>query len=188
MMKKLFLISLVIMMVSPAAAEKIGGVNLPDTLAAGKSNLILNGAGLRKKLFIKVYAAGLYLTQKNNDPQKIIEADEAMGIRMHFIYDGVSAEKLIKAWNEGFGNATKGNVAPIKNEIDKFNACFKDEAKEGDIYDIIYVPGQGTAVSVKGKLIETIKGHVFKKALFAIWLGEKPADSGLKKGMIGKGK
>jgi len=32
----------------------------------------------------------------------------------------------------------------------------------------------------------TVKGLDFKKALFAIWLGKKPADSGLKDGMLGK--
>ena len=32
----------------------------------------------------------------------------------------------------------------------------------------------------------TIRGLDFKKALFAIWLGEKPADNSLKQGMLGK--
>ena len=186
MTKKLFFIVLALMMAAPVAATEIGGVSLPDELEAGKSKLILNGAGLRKKLFVKVYAAGLYLTQKSDDSQKIIAADEPMAIRMQFVYDGVSSEKLVGAWNEGFQNATGGNIAPLKKEMDRFNACFKDEAKKGDVYEIVYIPGQGTRVSVKGKLLETIKGHEFKKAVFAIWLGEKPADKGLKKGMLGK--
>jgi hypothetical protein len=32
----------------------------------------------------------------------------------------------------------------------------------------------------------TIKGLDFKKAVFSIWLGEKPADSKLKKKMLGE--
>ncbi len=32
----------------------------------------------------------------------------------------------------------------------------------------------------------TIEGHDFKKALFGIWLGDNPADSGLKTGLLGK--
>jgi hypothetical protein len=33
----------------------------------------------------------------------------------------------------------------------------------------------------------TIAGYDFKKSLFSIWLGSKPADENLKKGMLGKG-
>jgi hypothetical protein len=100
MIKRLLIVMLATLMVtSLAVAKEIGGVKLPDSMVAGKDTLLLNGAGLRKKLFIKVYAGGLYLTQKNQEPQKIIEADEPMAIRMHFIYDGVSS-KEIDRWME----------------------------------------------------------------------------------------
>ncbi len=187
MIRKLFIIALgVLLMCSVSVAKEIGGVNLPDTAMAGNKNLVLNGAGLRKKTFVKVYAAGLYLEQKNNDAKKITEADQPMAIKMHFIYDGVSNKKLIKAWNNGFKSATGGNIAPLKEKIDKFNSFFTEEAKKGDVYDIIYIPARGINVHMKGKHVGTIKGLDFKKAVFGIWLSEKPADKGLKKGMLGK--
>jgi hypothetical protein len=187
MSKKVFVMVLAVFLAAVSAGAKdIGGVSLPDSLTVGKTQLTLNGAGLRKKVFIKVYAGGLYLTQKSKDAGKIVSADEAMAIRMHFIYDGVSADKLIAAWNEGFENATAGNIAPIKKEADAFNAFFTEEAKKGDIYDIVYVPGEGVSVYIKGNLKDTLKGLEFKKAVFGIWLGEKPADKDLKNGMLGE--
>ena len=187
MIKRLLIMVLAsLMMTSLAAAKEIGGAKLPDSIVVGEDTLLLNGAGLRKKFFIKVYAGGLYLKQKNQYAQKIIEADEPMAVRMHFIYDGVSSKKLTDGWNEGFGKATGGNILPIKEEIDQFNACFTDEVKTNDIYDIIYNPGQGVSVFFKGTLKGTIEGLDFKKALFSIWLGKKPADSGLKEGMLNK--
>jgi len=186
-MKRLLIIFLAVLMLTPMAfAAQIGTVTLPDSLMAGADTLLLNGAGFRKKLFIKVYAGGLYLKQKSADAQTIIDADDPMAIRMHFIYDGVSSKKLIDGWNEGFNNATGGNVATLKTEIDQFNAFFTEEAKKNDIYDIVYLPGEGVRVSFKGELKGTVKGLDFKKALFGIWLGEKPADGKLKKGMLGK--
>jgi Chalcone isomerase-like len=186
-MKKLLVIILAVFLMSPiAGAKQVGDVNLPDSLMAGKNELILNGAGFRKKFFIKVYAAGLYLKEKKADPQKIIELDEPMAIRMHFVYSEVSSKKLVDAWNEGFVNGTGGNITSIKTEIDTFNAFFSQDAKKNDIYDIIYVPTQGVSVYMKGELKGTIKGLDFKKAVFGIWLGEKPADSKLKKRMLGK--
>jgi hypothetical protein len=170
---------------SVAFAKEIGGVSLPDSVMANTDKLILNGAGLRKKFVVKVYAGGLYLLRKSNDAKTIIEADEPMAIRLHFIHDSVSADKLISAWNEGFANAT-GNLAPLKAKTDRFNALFKQDAKKGDVYDLMYIPGQGVTVHIKGKAVEVIDGIDFKKALFGIWLGEKPADSDLKDGMLGK--
>jgi hypothetical protein len=184
--KMIVIIFLVLTMTAPAPAKEIGGVNLPDTLPAGKEQLVLNGVGLRTKMFIKVYAGGLYLRKKDNDAQKIINADEPMAIRLHFVYDGVSHEKLIEAWNEGFVNATGGNLAPLKESIEKFNSFFTEEARKGNIYDIIYAPGEGVSVIIKGKLLGTIKGLDFKKSVFAIWLGDKPADNSLKQGMLGR--
>jgi hypothetical protein len=173
-------------LISPAIGKEIGGVNLPDQYRAGEETLILNGCGLRKKFVIKVYAGGLYLKQAAEDARKIIEADEPMAIRMHFIYDGVSAKDLIAAWNEGFQNAMGGDITPIREKVDRFNAMFQGDAKKNDIYDVLYLPGKGVSVSLNSKLAGTVEGLEFKKAVFSIWLGETPADSGLKKGMLGK--
>ena len=89
-------------------------MNLPDTIMSGKEQLMLNGAGLRKKYFVKIYAGGLYLRKKESDVKKIIHADKPMAIRMQFIYDGVTGKELVDAWNEGFANATTGGPGPIK--------------------------------------------------------------------------
>jgi hypothetical protein len=167
-------------------AEEIGGVKLPDEMMVKTQKLILNGAGLRTKFFVKVYAGGLYMKQKSSDADAIIAADEPMAVRMVFIHDGVAAEKLIKAWNEGFGNTAAENKAAIQTQIDQFNSFFTDEAKKGDIYDFIYTPKTGTAVTLKSNAKGTLSGLAFKQALFGIWLGAKPADKGLKKGMLGQ--
>ena len=186
-MKRLLMIILAVFLMSPTAnAKQVGNVILPDSLMAGMDELLLNGAGFRKKLFIKVYAAGLYLKEKQTDPQKIMDADTPMAIRMHFVHSEVSSKKLVDAWNKGFVNGTGGNIAAIKTEIDTFNAYFSQKANKDDIYDIIYIPEQGVSVYIKGELKGTIKGLDFKKAVFSIWLGEKPADSKLKKQMLGE--
>ena len=62
---------------------------------------------------------------------------------------------------------------------------FKEEIKEGDIYNLIYVPGKGVQVSKNNQSRSTIKGLTFKKAMFGIWLSDKPAQKSLKKAMLG---
>lgn len=187
-MKRFWVVILLILLcaASDAVSAEIGGANLPDSLMAGTDKLILNGAGLRKKFVVKVYAGGLYLLQKSNDAAKIIAADEPMTIRLHFIHDSVSADKLIGAWNDGFANATGGNITSLKAQIDRFNAFFKQDAKKGDVYDLMYLPGKGVSVSLNAKTAGVVEGLEFKKALFGIWLGEKPADKDLRNGMLGR--
>lgn len=181
------LLTLGLIAAAPGWSLEIGGVTLPGTIEAGDETLLLNGAGLRKKFFFKIYAGGLYLPEKEDDPRKIIPADRPMAVRMHFIYDGVSAEKLVETWNEGFEKTTGGGGAgPLADRIEVFNSLFTQEAGEGDVYDLIYLPGTGVRVVMNGKAAGVVEGLDFKEALFAIWLGESPADDDLKEAMLGR--
>ena len=91
---------------------------------------------------------------------------------------------MTEAWNEGFKNATGGKTAAIQAKIDTFNGMFSQTANKGDVYDVIYEPGKGTSVLVNGVSKGTVEGLEFKQAVFGIWLCDKPADSGLKEGML----
>jgi len=86
-MRKTFLLILIMTFVftSIAWGLKIGGKMLPDNMKAGDNELTINGAGLRKKVIIKVYACALYLMEKESDAKAIIEADKPIVVKMHFI-------------------------------------------------------------------------------------------------------
>ncbi len=182
----LSVLAAVLMMSSPAAAEKVGGVELSDALSQEGSQLVLNGAGIRKKAFLKLYVGSLYLKEKQQDAARIVSADEPMAIRLHIVSGLVSQKKMLAATDEGFKKATGGDTAPIAERIARYNACFSDEIKKHDIYDMVYKPGEGVKVLKNDALKGTIEGLDFKKALFGIWLSDTPADKGLKKGMLGQ--
>ena len=52
--------------------------------------------------------------------------------------------------------------------------------------DAIYIPGKGVEVLKNSQSKVIIKGLEFKKALFGIWLCNKPAQESVKKQMLGK--
>lgn len=160
--------------------------DLPTSLSANGDTLSLNGSGVRTKLFIKLYKGGLYLKAPSKDAAAIINADEAMGIRLAIVSGLITAEKMENATMEGFENATGGQLAPIAGEIDQFMDVFRQGIENGYKYDLVYQPGTGTVVSKNGQVQATIGGLPFKQALFGIWLGDKPAQGKLKKGMLGK--
>jgi hypothetical protein len=176
----------VLVITAPGNSEEIGGINMPESLQTGQTQLMLNGAGIRTKLFFDIYVGGLYLKEKSHDPQAIVEADEPMAIRLHVVSSMLTSKKMEKATREGFEKATGGNIEPIKFQIDEFCSVFKKEIKEDDRYDLIYVPGKGVEVHINGEYTSVTEGLAFKQALFGIWLSDKPAQKSLKKSMLGE--
>lgn len=182
-MKKLFSILLITCFLVPSAfaAKKAAGVSFQEKSG---ENLLLNGLGVRKKSFVKVYACGLYLQEKSNNASEIINKDEEMAIRLVITTGLVSKEKMQNAMTEGFETSTNGNTEPLKAEIADFNKCFNDEIVKQDEFFISYSPDKGVVVTKNGVEKGVIKGIEFKKALFGIWLGDNATDKKLKKMLL----
>lgn len=184
-MKKCLIIALLLIFGLSSSAKEIGGKKLPDNLTINNANLILNGAGVIKKFFFKVYAIGLYLDKKSKDPKQILSDDKTMAIRMHFIRDGINRDKIVDAWQDGFEKNSKQLQDKLKSRFDKFCSFFSDEVKENDIFQFEYLPGTGTKILINGQQKGIIEGNDFKKMLFGIWLGEDPRDDDVKDEMLG---
>ena len=186
MVKKQFaaIIVAVLMITALGNAEEIGGINMPESLQTGQTQLMLNGAGIRTKFFFDIYVGGLYLKEKSQDATAIIEANEPMAIRLHILSSKATSKKMEKATRAGFAKATNGNIEPIKDQIDQFCLVFKKEIKVDDNYDLIYIPGKGVEVYINGEYTSVTEGLAFKQALFGIWLSDKPAQKSLKKAML----
>ncbi len=178
------LLSLVIL-TTPAFAATIAGLQFPDTVNVAGQQLILNGGGKRTDYGIGVYVAGLYLKQKSNDAASIVAADQPMEVKMQITSFMVTPLNMKDGFEDSFKKSATSDLAPIQSRIDAFGTSFKG-LKNHDIFDFAYVPGKGVEISRNGKLVNTIPGLDFKKALFGIWLGQKPVLSSLKEGMLGK--
>src|SRR5512140_2786267 len=87
-------------------AMKIAGITMPDSFTAGDTPLVLNGAGVRTKLAISIYAGGLYLKMKSTAAAAIIDADEPMSIRLHIVSGLITPKDFEEATRDGFNRAT----------------------------------------------------------------------------------
>ncbi len=56
------------------AAHEVAGVKFDDTTKVGAADTAINGAGMRKRAFIKVYAIALYLPQKQTAAAEVLAA------------------------------------------------------------------------------------------------------------------
>ena len=169
---------------SPAAAGSLAGVTLPDRAEAGGKSLVLNGLGLRKKLFIKVYVGGLYLPSKESSASKVLAADTPRRMVMHFLYD-VSKEQMCDAWEEGL-ELTTPNPAPEVSKAFEQLCGWMDGVGKGKELALTYVPGTGTEVEVGGKVKGTVPGKPVADAILRTWLGDKAAPGeDFRKGVLG---
>lgn len=185
-MRKLILVFILFFVVCPAGAKEIAGVSIDDQITAADGTVLhLNGAGIRKKMWIKVYIAQLYLENTSSDAAQVLADEGKKRVVMYFLYDKVGKDKLVSAWNDGFSaNNDATGLAPLQARIDTFNSLFDEDAVKNDVIIFDYLPGKGTSVTIKGKLRGTIEGKDFNDALLSIWLGTKPVGSDLRKAML----
>ena len=66
----------------------------------GSAKLQLNGAGVRHKVVFKVYAAGLYLTEKASTPEAVLAAPGPRRLQIVMLRD-IDGNELGKLFTKG---------------------------------------------------------------------------------------
>jgi len=166
-------------------AAEVAGVKIDDRTRVAGSELALKGAGLRKRLFVQVYAMGLYVADRKADP---IAQGGAKRVAIHMLRD-VDADTFAKALVDGMrpnhDEATMKGLEPRIGQLNAIMAGMK-EAKKGMVIALDWVPGAGTQVTIDGKPAgKPIEGEDFYRALLRIWVGDKPVQDDLKKALLG---
>lgn len=184
-MRRLVLAATLVLAAASASAVTVAGVNIADTASVNGQNLVLNGAGLRKKFVVKVYTGALYLPAKQSNPAAILAADTPRRMVMHFVYD-VEKGKIAEAWSEGLEANVPNASAEVKKNFQSLSSWMAD-MKEGQEIVMTYVPGTGTTVQVAGATRGTLAGKATADAILSTWIGPKPGPGGdFKDAVLGK--
>jgi hypothetical protein len=173
----------------PACAAEISGIKFDDTTSVGGKSLVLNGLGMRQIIVVKVYAAGLYLTEKKTTSADVQALTTPKRIALNMQREVNSEEfgqLFITSMNK---NSTKEEKAKVINQTVKFGEMFAsmDKVKKGDVITLDWIPGTGTVSSLNGKQIgESMPDIAFYNAVLRIWLGDNPVQGDLKRGLLGE--
>ena len=184
-MRKLAVALSFLLLSSQAFAVDVAGVNVATTVSAHEKTLTLNGSGIRKKLFFKVYVGSLYTERKVTTPAQLLADPGEKLIRMNFVYKKVEKEKIVEAFAEGLANNSPAVARSA--EAKSFLSWFTADFVAGDTVDISLSPDGTVAASHNGKALGTVRSPALVQGVLLIWFGEKPADGDLKKGMLGQG-
>ncbi len=166
-------------------AVNIAGVDIKENFVIADKKIMLNGAGIRKKFFFKLYVGSLYLPEKTTDAEAIVKGNKNMTIELNIISKLITSGKIKEALEEGFATVETEKMELIKDKLEIFIGIFEDEkVKKGDIFTFNYIDGKIETYKNK-KHVLTTEGQDFKEALFGIWLGDRAIDKQLKRNMLG---
>lgn len=178
--------------VQGAVAAEVSGVKFDESVKVAGKDLVLNGAGMRTKFIIKVYAAGLYLPEKRNTVPDVLKLEGPRRLTLVMVRD-ISSDDFGQAFMSGLNaNVDKAEKTKIVSQISKFGEMFATidgGLKKGDVLHIDWIPGTGTVNELNGKKVgETVPDVTFYNAILRIWLGDKPVDTSLKPALLGESK
>ena len=175
--------------VSLAQSVTVSGVKYDENIDLRGTKLHLNGAGVRYKFVVKVYAAALYLPRKAGTTDEVLTMPGPKKMSITMLRD-IDSGELGKLFTRGVeDNMEKGAFAKLIPGLVRMSQLFSEVKMlhAGDNFTIEWIPGTGTVVAVKGQQQgEPFKEPEFFNAPLRIWLGPAPADWKLKEALLGK--
>jgi len=184
-MRKIIIAIAALVVATGAFAVEVAGVKVDDKATVAGQELVLNGAGVRTKVFIKIYVGSLYVPAKATDLAAVL-AKGPRRIQMNIVRS-LTPDQLVDALVDGLKeNNSADELAAVKTQTAELVATMKafNEVKEKDVVTLDFVDG-ATKIGLNGAAKGSIAGEPFNRALTKIWLGDHPIQPDLKKAMLG---
>lgn len=191
-MKKILMVLLVLVFNFSHAQEDIefDGIKVKTSIKVedgdSKTKLVLNGAGIREKMWINLYVQALYLKDYSNDAEQILNSNETIATRLYITSSMVTKKKLVQALEDGLVKSYKGDISQIRERLDIFLTFFETQVEKEGYVDIVYsTQTDKTTVYLNKKFVGDVAGTDFRRALFGIWLEDNCVDKTLRKRLLG---
>lgn len=171
-----------------AAHLEISGVTVEPTVTVAGTQLVLNGAGVRYKLFSKVNVAEMHAVKKFSSLDELIALPGPKRVTLTMLREVPSdlmGKSLVRGIEDNFPKAELSKLVP---SLIRIGGVFSEnkQLSSGDRVLIEWIPGTGTVITVKGKVQgEPFKELEFFRAMMSIWLGQTPVDLKLKDALLG---
>ena len=148
------------------------------------TTLHLTGVGLRTKLLFSVYSISSYVQDGANIRTAEDLAKAETGRMLYLVMERtVEPSDFISAFRTAIGQSHPADR--FAAEFNQLTAAIgSTAAKKGDHVSLVYAPGAGLRIQIVGKVDLTIQNPAFAQALWEVYLGPKPIDEDLKKGLV----
>nr|WP_115706062.1 chalcone isomerase family protein [Cupriavidus taiwanensis] len=172
----------------PARAVEIAGVRFDDAARVGGKELQLNGAALRTGFLTKGYVAALYLEEKARNAAVVLGTPGAKRLQLRILRE-TEPPAVVRAIRQGMrDNHSEAQMQGLAARLVQFERTLGEigTAHKGDVINVDFSPQTGTVVAINGTPRgRPIPGEDFYQALLRVFLGERPVDAGVKRGLLG---
>ncbi len=171
----------------PAGTVVLAGVTFEPSIEFAGSRLQLNGTGIRSRAFFKVYVAGLYLPAKAHTPAEVYASKGPKRVKVTMLREiesGSFGKTMTQVMGDNLPRERMGKCIPGLLKLGEVFAVKKKMAV-GEWYTIDEIPGKGTVLSINGSTVAEIAEPEFFTCLMHNYFGDKPADTDLKRGLLG---
>ncbi len=162
-----------------AAADTAAGVYFPERIVTSGIPMELQGTGVKSVAFIKAFAAALYKEEGSD-----LDRGGKKIVVEYFVK--IPGRKLNNFTVDSMrDNVSEKVMAELSDELEQMSELFVD-LYPGDRFALAYIPGEGTQFLHNNQLRGVIPGETFARALYSVWIGDKPFDEKLKRSILGE--
>lgn len=173
-----------------ALARTVEGHRYDEQLSLEGRPLVLNGAGVRQVGWFKSFTVGLWVPERSDDAQRLLEQEGPKRLRMAPLIDKIDSDLLAKALYDGVAKRV------AEADRDRMLAAMDLLARQirtlgtfrdTDVVDLDYTPAKGMLLRLNGQAKgEPIPGKELFAAILSIYIGEQPVDKKLKPALLGQ--
>jgi hypothetical protein len=167
-----------------AHAADLDGVSLPDVQTVRGTTLRLNGIGLRtfSIIGVHIYVAGLYLEQRSQNPDVILQSPGVKLLDIRFLRD-VPADDARDAWSDGFNQNCKMPCSLDPHDVQRFLSAIPP-VHQGDSATLLFADRK-LRVTFNGRPLGDITDQHFAEVILATFIGPVPPTPLLKRQLLG---
>jgi Chalcone isomerase-like len=192
-MKKIFALVLTLLvwslLLASSHAATMEGLHFENQARVANRDLKLNGLGIRSIFIFKAYVAGLYVSDKVTSTQDVQRYAGPIRLQLRMLMEVGSTDikqalvdGMRKNVNEAQWLAMQDRVADFSRTIESIGVV-----RPGDTINLDFVPERGLLLAVNGvDKGGAIRGLDFYSAMLAVFVGDDPVDTRLKRGLLGQ--
>jgi hypothetical protein len=171
----------------PASAAEIEGVGFDDVVELDGTRLALNGMGLRELYIVKTWVAALYAPDPFRSANELI-ADRGPRRLVIALVADVSIERVARSILDAMRRSHDPVLlASIEAQVQSFVAALRSigPSRKGDRLVLDLVDGTLRLSFNGGRVGDPIAGPAFRDAVLRAFVGERPIDDALRRGLLG---
>ncbi|GIX30883.1 MAG: hypothetical protein KatS3mg124_1355 [Porticoccaceae bacterium] len=145
-----------------------------------------NGSAVYSELGSELYIGTLFLEARDNDPQRILAADQKKRMEIRFTGQ-MTRRRWVQNWTQSIAiNSSREAMTAAAAELSEALSAFRGNLEPGDQVVIEYDPARGTSLAVDGVPIVEGKSKGLFDLFLSAWIGPVPPSTDFKEAILGK--